>query len=100
MKHVTARSVHLLVRRRNRSLRNHQVSLVCAVQRQLHNNYIVVEIHAVKLTVHVRKSGGVRVYDPAEVLSVVFFPCADVVEITAFREKRYKLWSVLCSGLG
>src|SRR5579863_7359507 len=54
MKNVTAWGVDRLVRRRNDTLRNRQVSLVRSVQRKLHDNDILVEIHAVKLTVHVQ----------------------------------------------
>jgi hypothetical protein len=61
---------------------------------------MVVEIHAVKLTVHVRKSRGVYVHDIADVVSVIFLSCADVIKITAFREERYEFGSVFSGGFG
>src|SRR5882724_4930076 len=100
MKDVTARGVDLLGRRRNEALTNRQISLMRAVQRKLHNNDIVVEIQAVKLTVHVRESRSVDVNDIAEVLSVIFLSCSHVIEVTLVREERHELWCVFGRGFG
>src|SRR5882762_2401955 len=100
MKNVTAGRVDLLVRRRNDALIHRQISLMRSVQRKLHDNHIVVEINAVKLTVHVRKSRSVDVNDIAEVLSVIFLSCSDVIEVAPFREERHERWGVFSRGLG
>src|SRR5437016_7189129 len=100
MKDVTTRRVDLLVRRRNDAPINRQISLMRSVQRKLHDNHIVVEINAVKLTVHVRESRSVDVNDIAEVLSVIFLSCSDVIEVTTFREERHELWCVFSRSLG
>src|ERR1700722_1921870 len=94
MKDVTTGGVNLLVRRRNHPLGNRQVSLMRAVQRKLHNNYVVVEIHVVKLTVHVRENSCVEVNDITEVPSVIFLACTDVIEIAAISEHRHKFRGV------
>src|SRR5258707_414176 len=88
MKDITAWGMHLLVGRRNNALRKVQVSLVCAVQRQLHNDNIIVEIHVVKLTVHVGEGGGVVIHGVANIFSVVLLSRTDVVEIATFAKHR------------
>src|SRR6266436_15995 len=100
MKDITAWGMDLLVRRRNDALIDRQISLMRSVQRKLHNNHIVVEINAVKLTVHVRESRSVDVNDIAEVLSVIFLSRSDVIEVTTFREERHERWCVFSRGLG
>src|SRR5258706_16113442 len=100
MKDITAWGMDFLVRRRNDALIHRQISLVRSVQRKLHDNHIVVEINAVKLTVHVRKSRSVDVNDIAEVLSVRFLSCTDVIEVTPFSEERHELWCVFSRGFG
>src|SRR6266436_3861397 len=100
MKDITAWGMDLLVRRRNDALINRQISLMRSVQGKLNDNDIVGEIHAVKLTVHVRESRSVGVNDIAEVLSVIFLSCSDVIEVTTFREERHELWCVFSRGFG
>src|SRR5439155_26061841 len=98
MKNVAAWGVDLLVRRRNDALRNYQVSLVRTVQGKLHDNDILVELHVVKLTKHVGKGGGVNVKGVADVLSVTFLSCGDVMQLIAFREEGQQFGSIFSCG--
>src|SRR5712675_826265 len=70
---------------------------MCAVHRKLHDDYVVVEVHVVELSVHVGEGSGVHVDGRPDFRSVVFLPARNVVEVAAFSKERDELLGVLGS---
>jgi hypothetical protein len=99
VKDIAAGGVHLLVRRHDDALGKHQVSVVRAVQRKLHNHHVVIEVQGVKLTMHVGEGAGIDVYGIADIISVIFLPCPYIVEIAALCEHRNEFGGVFSCGL-
>src|SRR5580693_2863771 len=100
MKYVAAWGVNFLVRRRNHSGGQHEVSVVRTVQGELCNHDVVVEIKVVDFAMHVRESGGINVHGDSDFFSVVLLSCTHVIEIATFCEVGHKVGRVFCCGFG
>src|SRR5580698_3172880 len=100
MKYVAAWGVNFLVRRRNHSRGQHQVSVVRTVQGKLNNHNVVVEIKAVEFAMHVRESGGINVHGVTDFFSEILLSCTHVIEISTVCEVGHKFGGVFRCGFG
>src|ERR1700733_219106 len=91
VKDITAGCVYLLVRWWDDNRRKGQISLVSSIQRQLHDDNIVVEIKAVKLSMHVGKGGGINVNCFSYLLAPIFLSGADIIKIPILRKERKRI---------
>src|SRR5712672_1037353 len=80
--HVAARGVNLLPGGGNRTRRDHEVALVCPVERQLHKDMIAEAAQRIELSVHVRKCCSVDVDGLSDFGTEIFLSRSHVVKVS------------------